>query len=396
MLPREPFRPGHRAPRAGGRHADLPTATGRRADTLTAPQTGAHANPVLPDSRTIDLADRRTRHSRPARRAVFADWRGTVDPHLAAEDGGHHRAAEVPRSRSARDRTDERPRRSADTRPTGERTPTRRDDERRTGGTRRAGLPRAEGELGDGGRRSGTRRRRAAASALSEPQRTLQFLMSSLGALIMAGVCGLSTFFVVADERHSHDGTTVAAAAGRDITSRTIDPAPLTVDETFPGSELNVVGATGPYRVLLTHTDSDCDLATSGEIAILLETLGCTQVVRATLAAPDSRYLATAGVFNLADEPGATRANEQVKSMLDTGRGRLTGMPAGDGTRVLDTAPAQFGWHTRGHFLTYCVLVRADGEPIEEDDPMAQRILFQMVESHLRQNVLGRRASAQV
>jgi hypothetical protein len=224
----------------------------------------------------------------------------------------------------------------------------------------------------------------------------MQLVMTGIAATIMLSVCGLSGFFIVADERRGHGGTTVKAPARladrRDISSRAVDPEPLTVDEVFPRSDLAVADRT--YRVQMTHSDTDCHITASGEIDTLLGTLGCTQVIRATLRAPEEGYLLTAGVFNLADEAGATLAQQQVKAILDGGRGRLGGMTAGEGTAALATAPAQFGWHTRGHFLAYCVLVRADGEPIAENDPTARQILYDAVELHLREGVLGRRAAA--
>ncbi len=223
----------------------------------------------------------------------------------------------------------------------------------------------------------------------------MQLVMTSIAAAIMLGVCGLSGFIIVADERHGRRVTTASAPPAklvdyRDISSRVVDPDPLTVDEVFPRSELPIGDRT--YRVEMTHSDSDCPIATSGEITTLLDTLGCTQVIRATLHAPEEGYVLTTGVFNLADEPGATLAHEQVKAMLDGGRGRFSGMTAGAGTEALGDAPAQFGWHTRGHYLAYCVLVRADRQPIADGDQAARQILYDAVQLHLREGVLGRRA----
>jgi hypothetical protein len=179
----------------------------------------------------------------------------------------------------------------------------------------------------------------------------MQFMMTGLGALIMAGVCGLSAFFIVVDDRHGQAAQAHLAAAApltRDITSRTVDPQPLTVTEVFPRPELLIPGGTNPYRVRLTHSDTDCHIAASGELAALLDTHGCSQVIRATLTAPDARYVVTTGVFNLADEASAKLANEQVKVILDAGRGRLAGMPAGPGTDVVeDGRYAVTSWPTR-------------------------------------------------
>ncbi|GAA0795476.1 hypothetical protein Sya03_34970 [Spirilliplanes yamanashiensis] len=261
-------------------------------------------------------------------------------------------------------------------------------------------LPAADRATTTRPRRGGARRRSDSAAQRRAPHdslRTMQLVMVGIAAAIMLGVCGLSAFIIVADERRGREISTAAVAPPKltdrvDISSRTVDPAPLTVDEVFPRSSLVVADRT--YRVEMTHSDKDCHIAASGAAATLLDSLGCSQVIRSTLRAPEDGYLLTTGVFNLADEPGATLAHDQIKAILDSGRGRLTGMTAGSGTEALGVAPAQFGWHTRGHFLVYCVLVRADAQPIVDGDPAARRILYDAVELHLREGVLGKRAGA--
>src|SRR6185503_14982454 len=97
------------------------------------------------------------------------------------------------------------------------------------------------------------------------------------------------------------------------------------------------------------------------DIAALLATGGCSQVVRATLKSPNGQYLITAGVFNLTDEKAAEEAHNGVKPAVDGQRGRFTGMAAGTGTEAIVRAPTQLGWNFRGHFLAYCVIARTDG-----------------------------------
>jgi hypothetical protein len=377
MRHRPSFRTAHRESRTAsttGRHAGTTTAPAGRGGLLTAPE---HAAPLSAPEQPASAPEQSPEAGRPAQRRrrpagppnpTVGRLRAHARAH-AARDGGTRHA----RTRQA--------------------------------GTGHADLGPAHLRLagvGHGGlRHAGSRRRAVPAPqrrrrAPHDSLRTMQLVMTGIAAAIMLSVCGLSGFFIVADERRGHGGTTAKAPARladrRDISSRVVDPRPLTVDEVFPGSDLTVADRT--YRVQMTHSDTDCHITASGEVDVLLGTLGCTQVIRATLLAPEEGYLLTAGVFNLADEAGATLAHQQIKTILDQGRGRFGGMTAGEGTAALATAPAQFGWHTRGHFLAYCVLVRADGQPIAEDDPTARQILYDAVEVHLREGVLGRRAAA--
>ena len=59
----------------------------------------------------------------------------------------------------------------------------------------------------------------------------MRFVMTGIAATIMLGVCGLSTFFIVVDERRGRDVSTAAVAPARlvdqrDISSRVVDPEP--------------------------------------------------------------------------------------------------------------------------------------------------------------------------
>jgi hypothetical protein len=222
--------------------------------------------------------------------------------------------------------------------------------------------------------------------------------MSGLGALIMMGVCGLSGFFIIADERRGHGAeaaevaTIRPAVAVRDLGSRRADPLPLRVDEVFGQPEIAIVPGAEPYRVRMTHIDTDCHTATTGNLGDLLDRHGCSQVVRASMVAPIDDYLVTAGVFNLTDEAGATSVSAKIKPFVDGGRGSFGGLAVGLGGEPVAQPAAQVGWHTRGHYLVYCVIVRPDGEAVRAGDPYAQRIVFDLIESYLRDEVLARRA----
>lgn len=227
----------------------------------------------------------------------------------------------------------------------------------------------------------------------------MQMLMTGLGALIMTGICGLIAFFIVADERRgdgarsSRSSAVAATATLRDISSRAVDPEPLSVAEVFPQTEIRMVAGAAPYRVSMTHIDTDCHVATTGELGELLADNGCNQVVRATMTAPGSGYRVTAGVFNLGDEARARKVVDQVKPLVDAGAGSFAAIAAHPGMEPSDHPSAQVGWHTGGHFLIYCVITRPDGQVIADGDLSTERIVHDLVESYLREGVIGRRAS---
>jgi hypothetical protein len=227
----------------------------------------------------------------------------------------------------------------------------------------------------------------------------MQLMMSALGAVIMVSICGLGAFFIIADERHGHGAeasemVVTQPATTRDIGSRAVDPRPLTADEVFPDSEIRVVPGGSPYRVVKVEVGDDCGDATTGLLGALLRDYGCSQFVRSTMMAPDEGYLVTAGIVNLTDGGGANVVHEQVRSLVDTGRGTFAGMAVGSGTEPVELTTAQVSWHARGHFLVYCVVARLDKQIIRDDDRQAQRIVYDLVESHLRDGVIGRRAAA--
>lgn len=232
------------------------------------------------------------------------------------------------------------------------------------------------------------------ASAWQLAPRRWQMIISGLSCLLLLAVCGLTGYFLVAEEQQGYTtrtGGAVPTVAPRDISSRSVDPDPLTVAEVFPGTEI-VIDDAPPYQVLRTQAGTDCTAAVTGDLRSLLSDLGCEQVVRATLRSPDDRYLLTAGVLNLADEAGTEWARKQIGTIVNAGEGRLRGLGAGTGTEAITGDEVQAGWHGRGHFLVYCVIARNDGGPIDKD-PAARRALSEVVETYLRGQVIARRAT---
>ena len=219
-------------------------------------------------------------------------------------------------------------------------------------------------------------------------------LMSGLGALIVFGICGLSGFFVVADERRGHAEAAERTSGPDGIRSRSVDPEPLTLQEVFPDPEIRVLPGAA-YSIEMTHIDTDCDIAATGRLGDVLSDHACSQVVRASITAPYGGYRVTAGVFNLADAADAALVGEQAGHLVETGGGTFAAMAShGPGTDPLDQPLAQIGWREHGHYLVYCVISRPDGLVVNDEDAFARRITADLVESYLVEEILGRRESS--
>ncbi len=213
----------------------------------------------------------------------------------------------------------------------------------------------------------------------------MQWLTQGLAALIVLGLVLMIGFLVLGSDRHQRDSVTTLA----DDSAGTA-PAPA-LQQVFPrGDELRPAGATGAYRIEMRHFDTDCRQATTGSLGAVLAGHGCSEVVRAGLTAPYGGYQVTAGMFTLADSSAAAQVDELVRGLVESGDGGFTTLPADTGG---DPATAQVGWHTRGNFLLYAVITRPDGAVVPGDDPYAARITAELVDNHLGDSVLGRRAA---
>lgn len=223
-----------------------------------------------------------------------------------------------------------------------------------------------------------------------------QLLLAVVGVVAVLAVCSLGSFLILKDEQQGTQAQANAASAvpsvvPRDISSREVDPAPLTEAEVFPGPQIEVVVGQPAYPVLKTQAAADCRVAAVDELAKLLGQVGCSQVVRATMRSAAGDYLLTAGIFNLATEEGAKQAKTGVRPLIDAQTGRFTGMVAGRGTEPIARSSTHMSWDARGHFLLYVVIARSDGKAFIPGDPVAKQILFDMIELHLH-NVIERRA----
>lgn len=219
-----------------------------------------------------------------------------------------------------------------------------------------------------------------------------------VGVLAVLATCGAFSYQLVQDElagRNAQAGIgEPSPTVPRDISSREVDPEPLTVEEVFPEEEIVVNPEEPPYQVLKTEASEDCTVAAADQLASLLDDLGCNQVVRATFRSPTEDYLITGGVLNLATRDGAEQAYEDIKPLIEDGTGRFLGLLAGDGTEPIVLSETVLFWDFRGHYLMYAVVARADGEEFSAtDNRYADLVSWDIIEVHLRGGVLEARAT---
>ncbi|HKT04132.1 MAG TPA: hypothetical protein VJT31_31805, partial [Rugosimonospora sp.] len=214
---------------------------------------------------------------------------------------------------------------------------------------------------------------------------TVLGVLASVALVAVAGAAAWITF-----SGSSADGA-AQGPTGHDITSQRTDPAPLSVSEVFPGGTVTPQPGRA-YALVRSQAAADCASAVVGNLADLLKQAGCTQVVRATLTSPDQVYVVTAGVFNLTDEAAAQQVAGGIQASVSATKGRLSGYAAGGASDVFAHAPTRLGWDTRGHFLLFCVVARADGTAIASDATI-RPILDDLVEKYLKGTVLKARAA---
>ena len=229
--------------------------------------------------------------------------------------------------------------------------------------------------------------------ARRHPQRIVQALTSGLAAVIVFAIVGLIGFVMASDARRDRAARAAGRTAAVDrLASRATDPAPLTVGEVFPGVRIHPAPGARAYPVGATDRSTDCRSAAVGRLGVVLADYGCSQVVRAAVIAPYGRYRVTAGVFNLPSETATVRAGAQTRRLVESGQGTFAPLTSLTGRRPGERPLAQVGWRERGHYLVYCVISRPDGTVVRDDDPDAERITVDLVESYLSGQVLGRRA----
>jgi hypothetical protein len=256
-------------------------------------------------------------------------------------------------------------------------------------------------------------RRTAPAAPPPEPNRSWQRVnlnpkmsgrwragLGVLGVIVVLAVCGIGSYLIVLDEQK---GVQAQADTGPkptitpvDISSREVDSQPLTIAEVFPSDTITIDPKQPEqvYTVLAKQELPDCRTATKGEVTTLVATLGCSQVVRATMRSPDG-YLVTGGLLNLDTQASAEKAWESIRKMVDNQKGGFYGYsPTNDRTtKPLVLAQTVVGWNMKGHYLAYCVIARSDGEEIPDRDQFASRIMWDVIEIYFKGMILEARAT---
>jgi hypothetical protein len=216
--------------------------------------------------------------------------------------------------------------------------------------------------------------------------------LSVIAVVVVVATCAMGSFLLVKD-----DSTVVGAdplptetVPKRDISSREVDPKPLTVADVFPNENITVDPSIPPYkRVGNAQAATDCRVAASGELGKLLVTLGCNQVIRATYTSTEGAYVVTAGIFNLKASASATQDTD-IKGLVDGSKGRFSGYVSGTAAKMLGRASTKLAWNAQGHFIVYAVIARTDGkEFLSEDDAHIKIIVYDILEKYLRDGALG-------
>jgi hypothetical protein len=226
-------------------------------------------------------------------------------------------------------------------------------------------------------------------------------LLGVVGVLLVLAICGAGSYLMVLEEKEgsvaqANNGTPKPSVIPVDITSREVDPKPLTTAEVFPHDSI-VIDPARPdevYKIVAKQELNDCRPATKGEVTTLLTGFGCNQVVRATMRSP-SDYLVTGGIFNLDTQASAEKAWESIRSMVETQKGGFIGYapPSDKNTKPLVLAATVVGWNMKGHYLAFCVIARADGQAIPDGDPFAKQVMYDIVEIYLKGTILEARAT---
>lgn len=273
-----------------------------------------------------------------------------------------------------------------------------------TGGTKRAlrESPRRSDRGGPPDRDDRLDRPRSAIDPVRPGPRPHRWVatLSAIAVLVVLGACGVGTWFIFKDEKNGPDSAKSGASSApqkRDISSRDVDPKALTEAEVFPSNNIVAVPDEPPYVILATKASNDCKAAATEQLATLLAGAGCTEVVRATMKSPNQEYLITAGIFNVTSEQVAAKTFDGIKPIVDGQKGRFAGMSvgAGTGTDALVRAPTQLGWNYKGHFITYCVIARVDGNNFAQGDPYPNQITYDIVETYLDNGIIENRSVIQ-
>ncbi len=130
------------------------------------------------------------------------------------------------------------------------------------------------------------------------------------------------------------------------ISTRKLDPTPLTVDQLYPPRFMPTGGA--QYTRVAATVDKNCALAVFGTtLQTALQSGKCTQIVRATYVSGDDKMMGTIGVVNLtsataAQQAGQTTGADELIAPLNAAKGPAKNMLSGTGVVYAEV---------KGHYL---------------------------------------------
>jgi hypothetical protein len=219
-----------------------------------------------------------------------------------------------------------------------------------------------------------------------------QTALGLVAVAVLVAVCAAGGYFMFSDRGAGNAASADGVPGGpkhHDISNRRADPTPLTEAEVFPAPSV-----TTGYQVLKTQALTDCKGAVVGQPVQMLAVQDCSQVVRAVVQSGDGVFVVTLGLFNFGTQVNAEQASDSIKDSVGAQKGRFTGYNLGaPPSEVYARAATQLGWDVRGHYLAYCVVARADAQAIPAGDPVAHKIIDDLVEKYLIGTVLQNRVS---
>jgi hypothetical protein len=209
-------------------------------------------------------------------------------------------------------------------------------------------------------------------------------LLGAAGVLVLAAAAGVGYQFL--GKSHTaviHPGTSLAlptsnptagspyfsAKLGKwqHISTRKLDPAPLSVTELYPPAFI-LAGSHTQYTRATAAAEKNCALAVFGDqLQTALQSAKCTQVVRASYVSGDGKMMGTIGVVNLttataAGQAGKVTGADQVIAPLSSSRGPTKNLLKGTGVVYAEV---------KGHYL---ILMYAEFTNLKSPSASAQKL----------------------